>query len=128
MSKAVSSILTAIILIFAGCADKDQQKFSYDQESTGNTKTVSLKTQQDIKVNKDDDIYKRELNELLDVFYQRFIVQVTGTGSGYDSLVDYDSLHALRVRKDLNFLKLIATIKDKISTQDILILLTIITI
>lgn len=119
MSKAVSSILTAIILIFAGCADKDQQKFSYDQESAGNTKTVSLKTQQDIKVNKDDDIYKRELNELLDVFHQRFIVQVTGTGSGYDSLVDYDSLHALRVRKDLNFLKLIATIKDKISTQDI---------
>lgn len=103
----------------AGCADKDQTKYSFDATNSGSKKEVQIDNGSEVTIDENDEILNKNLNDLQDVFFKNFAIQVTGTGSGFDTLIDYDSLHALRVRKDQDYLKLVNAIELKIAKRDL---------
>ncbi|MCP4913411.1 MAG: DUF547 domain-containing protein [Oligoflexia bacterium] len=116
----LSLLLALVGLMTNSCADKDQTKYSFEGANQGNQKEVSVDNSSEVTIDENDEILNKSLTDLQDVFFKNFAVQVTGTGSGFDTLVDYDSLHALRVRKDQDYLKLVNAIELKIAKKDLL--------
>lgn len=68
----------------------------------------------------DSEETKQDLEGLLDIFFGTFVLPVNLTGESFDTRVDYEHLHDLRIKKDETFLRLVSKIENKFRNRDAL--------
>jgi hypothetical protein len=87
-----------------------------------NPETSERKLDVEIELNLGQDhiLLKKDIFSLFDVFFKSFIVPIKNNLETVDTYIDFESMHVLRKRKDLEYLKLVSAIETLISNKEVL--------
>lgn len=100
---------------------KSDTTLSLDEEVEAPSEETETDEEGDDQASTDTPVVvEKSLEDLLDIFFGTFVLPINKVNEPFDTRVDYERLHDLRIKKDETYVRLVTKIERKFRAKDAL--------